>query len=86
MLNIKVDTECSSCNINQCFYLKYGLFNGMNLKCSVLRIAAESSSVEKIKSSSLHQSSKIQSSNLLGWKKCTEYEFLFQGYRENIPW
>ena len=49
--------------INQCFYLKYGLFNGMNLKCSVLRIAAESSSVEKIKSSSLHQSSKIQSSN-----------------------
>ena len=85
MLNIKVDAECPSCNTNQCFYLKYGLFNGMNLKCSVLRIAAESSSVEKFKSSSLNQSSKIQSSNWLGWKKCTEYKFLLQGYRENIP-
>ena len=84
--NVKYKGRCGMSTTNQCFYLKYGLFNGMNLKCSVLRIAAESSSVEKFKSSSLNQSSKIQSSNWLGWKKCTEYEFLFQGYRENIPW
>ena len=80
MLNIKVYTECSNCNINQCFYLKYGLFNGMNLKCLVLRIIAESFYVEKIQSSNLPQSSKIQSSNLFGWKNVLYMNF-FQGTR-----
>ena len=64
--NVKYKGRCGMSTTNQCFYLKYGLFNGMNLKCLVLRIIAESFYVEKTQSSNLPQSSKIQSSNLFG--------------------
>ena len=53
MLNVKVDATCPAGYIDQRFYLKYGLFNGMTLKSLALNIVAASFSLENIQSSNL---------------------------------